>query len=74
MGLRRFLFILCIAFMVWMMFRHGMMGHEHGDKEQGGTDAPERALAERFVNGEIDIEEYEQRLEALGSRNRSAHK
>jgi uncharacterized membrane protein len=67
-------FILCMAFMLWMMFGHGTMGHDHGDKEQRGTDTPERILAERFASGEIDIEEYEQRLEALGKRDRSAHK
>jgi uncharacterized membrane protein len=67
-------FILCMAFMIWMMFGHGMMGHGHGDMDHKGADTPERILAERFASGEIDTEEYEQRLEALGRRDRSARK
>lgn len=67
-------FILCMALMLWMMFGHGMMGHAHGDEGQRRTDTPERILAERFANGEIDNEEYEQRLEALGRRDTSAHR
>jgi uncharacterized membrane protein len=66
-------FIVCMAFMIWMMVGHGMMGHGHGDMDHKGADTPERILAERFANGEINVEEYEQRLEALGRRDGSAH-
>jgi uncharacterized membrane protein len=60
-------FILCMAFMIWMMFGHGMMGHGHGDTDNGGTDTPERILAERFARGEISREEFEERKRVLRS-------
>jgi uncharacterized membrane protein len=60
-------FILCMAFMIWMMFGQGMMGHGHGDTDNGGTDTPERILAERFARGEISREEFEERKRVLRS-------
>jgi uncharacterized membrane protein len=67
-------FILCMAFMIWMMFGHGMMGHGYGDMDNRGTDTPEHILAERFARGEIDVEEYDQRLKALGRPDRSTQR
>ena len=74
-------FILCMAFMIWMMFGHGMMGHDHSmtgeshrESDHMRMDTPERILAERFARGEIDAEEYDERLKALDGRDRSAYK
>jgi uncharacterized membrane protein len=61
--------LICIALMVWMMMGHGMMGHDHGHRQE--IDSPERRpdaqeiLAERFARGEISEEEFHQRKRAL---------
>lgn len=65
------LMIVCMVVMMRMM--GGMMGHGHpGHGEHGGTDDPERTLANRLARGEIDTEEYDRLLEALQRTDHSA--
>jgi uncharacterized membrane protein len=63
--------IVCMVMMARMMMGHGM--HSHGmpsfppDESFGpGLASPERKLADRLAGGEIDIEQYERLLDALG--------
>ena len=54
----------CVVMMVRMM-GHGMHG-SHTRESFGNTpDVPERVLANRLAQGEIDIQEYESLLAAL---------
>ncbi|MEO5838995.1 MAG: SHOCT domain-containing protein [Acidimicrobiales bacterium] len=39
----------------------------NGPKTSPPRDTPEETLRQRLASGEIDIEEYQQRLDALGS-------
>jgi putative membrane protein len=64
------LMILCMVMMMRMMGHgHGSHGARTGEspaQRPGGAEGDaERILAERLARGEIDIEEYERRLEAL---------
>ena len=52
----------CMAMMA-MMMRHGMSGHSQNKPDV--DDAPESILAKRLASGEIDVEEYERRRDAL---------
>jgi len=52
----------CLAMMA-MMMRHGMSGHAQTCHE--AEEAPESILAKRLASGEIDVEEYERRRDAL---------
>jgi hypothetical protein len=78
-GFGGLMFVVCIGFMIWMMMGHGghgTMGHDmmggHGDAENPRTDTPERILANRLASGEIDVDEYDLRLKALGRPDKSA--
>lgn len=42
----------------------------HGGPPESGPDSPERILARRFAEGEIDEEEFNRRLDALRNRAR----
>jgi putative membrane protein len=58
--------IICMVMMVRMMgMGHSGHGGDSGHGGHSGRDEPERTLAERLAKGEIDVEEYERRLEAL---------
>ena len=63
--------VFCMVMMVRMMGM-GHSGHS-GDSGHGGSDEPERTLANRLAKGEIDVEEYERLLEAL-RRTDSSHR
>lgn len=52
----------CMAMMA-MMMRHGMSRNTQNKPD--ADDAPESILAKRLASGEIDVEEYERRREAL---------
>jgi len=56
--------IICMAMMAHMMSR-GMPGSRFGNAEQRRPGGPERTLANRLASGEIDVEEYQRRLDAL---------
>lgn len=62
--------VLCMGMMIWMMA--GMMSHGQSapDASVGAPD-PERTLADRLAKGEIDVEEYNRRRDALRAGNRS---
>jgi uncharacterized membrane protein len=64
--------VVCMVMMMRMM--GGMMGHgRSGHGGRGSTDDPERTLADRLARGEIEIDEYNQRLDALrGARSSSS--
>jgi uncharacterized membrane protein len=52
---------------MWMMGRM-MIGHtssSNGASERQNADTPEHILANRLASGEIDVEEYERRRDAL---------
>jgi uncharacterized membrane protein len=71
-GFGAVMMVICIILMGRMMMGHGPSS-EHGRLSQGESAAPEDRLAERLASGEIDVDEYERRLEALRSTDRSAH-
>ena len=57
--------IFCMLMMGRMMMGHGMH-HSHTGASSGyGRDRPEQTLANRLARGEIDVDEYEQRLAVL---------
>jgi uncharacterized membrane protein len=56
--------IICMAMMARMMSR-GMPWSRPGNAGQRRPDGPERTLANRLASGEIDVEEYQRRLDAL---------
>lgn len=57
--------VACMIVMARMM-GHGMHGSHAGNPiEEPRSDSPERILANRLAQGEIDTEEYERRLAAL---------
>jgi putative membrane protein len=60
------LMVVCM-FMMMRMMGHGHGGHgaHTGEPPAHRSGGPERILAERLARGEIDVEEYERRLEAL---------
>jgi uncharacterized membrane protein len=53
----------CVAMMASMMW-HGISGHARRTSNRD-EDAPERILAKRLASGEIDVEEFERRRDAL---------
>ena len=71
-GFGAVIMVICIILMGRMMMGHGHSS-EHGHRSQGESAAPEDRLAERLASGEIDVEEYERRLDALRRTDRSAH-
>jgi putative membrane protein len=61
------LMIICLVMMMRMMGHgtHGTHGTHTGEGPGHRADGAEHILAERLARGEIDIEEYERRLEVL---------
>jgi uncharacterized membrane protein len=55
--------LVCAAMMVGMM-RHDTSAHTRSASNRD-EDAPERVLAKRLASGEIDVEEFERRRDAL---------
>lgn len=55
--------VVCVAMMARMM-RHGGSGPV-GPADNSDEDAPERILARRLANGEIDVAEFERLRDAL---------
>lgn len=53
----------CVAMMA-MMMRHGMSGHSQHTTDTA-EESPVSILAKRLASGEIDVEEYERRRDAL---------
>lgn len=68
MSLTMLAFLALVAWGVFLVWRSTTHPHR-ADERQGptGRPSPQEILAERFARGEIDAEEYRQRLEALGS-------
>ena len=60
------LMVICAVMMMRMMGHGGHGGQTHTSDEE-----PELTLANRLASGEIDIDEYERRLEALRGTRRS---
>lgn len=56
------------AFFIYLIISitRGFAGRDHGHEPTDPHD-PERVLARRFANGEIDEEEFHQRLDVLRS-------
>ena len=48
-----------------MMMGHRMGGRHHQSPQVHRPDTPQRTLANRLANGEIDIDEYDRLLETL---------
>ena len=64
--------VICVILMGRMMLGHGPSS-EQGHPSQNEGAAPEDRLAERLASGEIDVDEYERRLDALRRTDGSAH-
>lgn len=71
-GFGAVMMVICIVLMGQMMMGHGHPS-EHDHPFHGESAAPEDRLAERLASGEIDVDEYERRLEALRRTDRSTH-
>jgi uncharacterized membrane protein len=56
--------IICVVMMTRMM-RHGMSGGHHSHRGSRREETPERILAGRLANGEIDLDQYTRLLEAI---------
>jgi putative membrane protein len=56
----------CLFYLVLALLRSGASReHHHHDDVAGSNEDPERTLARRFANGEIDEEEFHRRLDVL---------
>jgi putative membrane protein len=64
MGVAMLIWAIVLVVVVWLVVR-GLMVIEQRDRRTGGDDA-RQILRRRFAAGEIDAEEYERRLTALG--------
>ncbi len=58
--------VLVVALIAWLVAR--VTGTDGRSRGGGREDDPAEILARRFAKGEIDIEEFEQRTEALRRR------
>ena len=56
--------VICMVMMARMM-GHAMPGSHTRESERHGPDVPERILAQRLASGEIDVDEYQRRRDAL---------
>ena len=66
--------VVCIFMMGRMMMGHGGSGHGgHGDIEDRGNRSARDILAERFAQGEISEEEFEQRNRVLEGSSDQVH-
>jgi putative membrane protein len=64
-------FVLTVAFWAFIIFLFISLMRSFATRDHGhappGHDDPERTLARRFANGEIDEEEFHRRLDVLRS-------
>jgi putative membrane protein len=66
--------VVCIFMMARMMMGHGGSGHGgQGDIEDRGNRSARDILAERFAQGEISEEEFEQRKRVLEGSSGQVH-
>lgn len=65
-------FLLTVGFWAIVIFLIITLVHSFAPKDHGhappGAEDPERTLARRFANGEIDEEEFHRRLDVLRSQ------
>jgi putative membrane protein len=64
MGIGWLVFLLLIALLVWLLVRH-FTANTPPTGGHAATSNAEEVLAERFARGEIDADEYRQRLDVL---------
>ena len=61
--------VVCVGLMVWMMGGFGRSRHDSTPRDELAE--ARRILAERLAAGDIDVEEYQRRLEVLAGRRRA---
>jgi putative membrane protein len=67
MSLSTLAFLALIALVVWAVLRTSNSGNSGGRSVPGGESARE-ILAQRYARGEIDDQEYQQRLRILSGK------
>ena len=65
MSVGMLIWAIVLVVVVWLVVR-GLMAVEQRDRRTERGDSAEQLLRRRFAAGEIDAEEYERRLSALG--------
>lgn len=58
--------VLAVILIVWLVSR--IAGPTRSNRDGGGVDEASTILARRLANGEIDVEEFTRRSEALRGR------
>ena len=65
MSVGMLIWAIVLVVVVWLVVR-GLMAVEQRDRRTERGDSAKQLLRRRFAAGEIDAEEYERRLSALG--------
>ncbi len=60
-----------LAWVIVSVVRHGGRNHDFAAPPRAASVSPEDILHERFARGEIGVDEYQQRVDALRSKHGS---